>query len=396
MYTFLIKVLPPKLCTSMSLVCLCVGFLGLGLITWKVAGSAAHTVPAASAAHQQLRWLSAAGLWMPAVLVPMGVLWQSVSWVGIVRALRHAATVIAGTAAGDLALRMHLAGKDELGIMGNGFNAMMANIEATVTGIRSVANRLSQSSAGLATVSSSVATAADTATNQLEALAGTARATSGDVTAIADGARKIRTTAEEISASISAASQTASGAVANVDLAIDNVERLRASSVQIGEVVGTITSIAAQTNLLALNATIEAARAGETGRGFAIVAGEVKELAQATALATEKIARTIEGLQSDTDSATVTVSTIAEVIRSIAERQDSIAAAVEQQTSSIGSMVGGAAAVSAGSAEVTRTIGDVLENAANVRDASVATDAAVADLATEARRLTDLARALTT
>ncbi len=77
----------------------------------------------------------------------------------------------------------------------------------------------------------------------------------------------------------------------------ETVQKLGTSSQEIGDVIKVITSIAEQTNLLALNATIEAARAGEAGKGFAVVASEVKELAQETAKATEDIARRVEAIQ---------------------------------------------------------------------------------------------------
>ena len=91
-------------------------------------------------------------------------------------------------------------------------------------------------------------------------------------------------------------------ALANSSLAEEaaaRVDRLDAASEQIGEIVGTIEKIAQHTSLLAVNASIEAARAGEAGRGFAIVAGEVKGLADQTAVATRDIRVRIEGLQTE-------------------------------------------------------------------------------------------------
>ena len=99
-----------------------------------------------------------------------------------------------------------------------------------------------------------------------------------------------------------------------------------------------INGIAEQTNLLALNATIEAARAGEAGKGFAVVASEVKELAQETARATEDISQRVEAIQADTAGAVDAISQISTVIGEINDFQATIAAAVEEQTATTNEM----------------------------------------------------------
>lgn len=103
-------------------------------------------------------------------------------------------------------------------------------------------------------------------------------------------------------------------------------------TVEIGNVIKVISSIAQQTNLLALNATIEAARAGEAGKGFAVVANEVKELAKQTAKATDDITNRINAIQGDSKEAVNAINGISTVIEKLNSISVAIAAAVEEQT----------------------------------------------------------------
>lgn len=122
----------------------------------------------------------------------------------------------------------------------------------------------------------------------------------------------------------------------------------------IGKIVFVIENITEQIKLLALNATIEAARSGEAGRGFTVVADEVKELAQQTALAAHDIARQIGGIQERTGSVVSDIRNVADINSGFKDHTNLIAAAVEQQNAT--------------ASEITRIIVGVAENSGNVSD----------------------------
>ena len=156
---------------------------------------------------------------------------------------------------------------------------------------------------------------------------------------------------------------------------------------KIGDIIKLIRTIAEQTNLLALNATIEAARAGEAGRGFAVVASEVKSLAVQTAKATEAIAGQILAVQGSTASAVESIRRITQRMQEIQHFASGVAASIEQQSAATNNISSNVASA----AQATRTMAHILNDVAGAAtqthtsaevalDSSAAVEAAVADL----------------
>ena len=128
---------------------------------------------------------------------------------------------------------------------------------------------------------------------------------------------------------------------------------------KIGTIIQLIQAIASQTNLLALNATIEAARAGDAGRGFAIVASEVKSLATQTAQATEQIAGQIATIQSATGQSVQAIKQFGSTVKEMADIATAIAAAVEEQGAATGEIARNVEEAANGTTAVTQEIGQV-------------------------------------
>jgi methyl-accepting chemotaxis protein len=167
---------------------------------------------------------------------------------------------------------------------------------------------------------------------QSEALAGKTRGAKEDAVQLAAATEEFAMSSGDILRQVRDAAGLTEGATQAAHAAATSVDGLKASSAEIGKVIGLIATIAKQTNLLALNAKIEAARAGEAGRGFAVVADEVKALSSQTEKATVEIAQKVDILQQNAAQSIAALSQIAVAIDALRPVFDAVAVSVDEQS----------------------------------------------------------------
>jgi methyl-accepting chemotaxis protein len=223
---------------------------------------------------------------------------------------------------------------------------------------------------------------------------------SASVQSAAAASEQMVSSVNEIGRQVKESQQVATAAVRQADQTNARIAELSDSADRIGEVVKLISAVAAQTNLLALNATIEAARAGEAGRGFAIVASEVKALAAQTAKATEEIGKQIAQMQSATEHSVGSIREISGTIQTISQISSTIAASVEQQgavtqeiASNVQQAAQGASQVAGSIFEVSRGASDTGTAAGQVHGTALALLSQSSQLKTEVERFLASVRA---
>ncbi|WP_288376378.1 methyl-accepting chemotaxis protein [Pseudomonas sp. L7] len=300
--------------------------------------------------------------------------------------------------AGDLSARLAVTSEDEIGQLARSFNQMGNALATMVEHIRSASEQVSARSRSLAGLSSGACEGMEQQSGEITSMAGAVEefsATSMNIAENMAGTERMaqdnaqqtrigRSAMDQASVSLKQIAEALGGTATVMD-------SLGARSQEIGGIVGVITAIAEQTNLLALNAAIEAARAGEQGRGFAVVADEVRGLAARTRQATDEISGMIASIQQQTGHAISTLEQGNRLMQEGLERNDKVAEAlarIDEQSRAAGEQF---TAISTATQEQSSTANLLSRNLQSIAQANSEQHDVANELAATAKELEGLA-----
>ncbi len=321
----------------------------------------------------------------------------------IILPLGDAVAIAERVASGDLSRDISVVGKDEPALLLAALKGMQANLRATIQQIGSSSDQLASASEELHAVTEDsnrglhqqnaeieqAATAVNEMTAAVEEVARNAASTAAASKESDDEGRRGFAQVNEAIASI----RTLAGQVTQASV---QASELANQTRDISTVLDVIRGIAAQTNLLALNAAIEAARAGEAGRGFAVVADEVRSLAQRTQSSTEEIEVMIDNIQTGTQGTVGALLAGAEQAEQTLRSAASAGAALERITASISQINERNLIIASASEEQAQVAREVDRNLMNIRDLSMQTAAGANQTSASSQELSRLAIELST
>jgi methyl-accepting chemotaxis sensory transducer len=295
---------------------------------------------------------------------------------------------------GDLTQRLSIHGHDEIAQLGHAFNRFVEKLQHTIQRVAQVTTQVTSTASDMAQQTSEVAEKLQIHDNETEQVV-TA------VTEMSSAAQEVAQNTTQVADASTSATQDAKDAQAQVHDSITAVERLvermgqsskevdqlKEQSDKITSVLSVIGGIAEQTNLLALNAAIEAARAGEQGRGFAVVADEVRTLASRTQTSTHEIREMLDGLHVHVDSAVETIAasdqecqTMAKTSADIGERITSVSAAFSQVNDMTSQIASAASEQTTVTEDIHRNLISIRDIVASLLSSSEASSSAAAEL----------------
>ena len=303
--------------------------------------------------------------------------------------------------AGDLSARLNVSSHDEIGQLARSFNQMGEALSTMVSHIRKAAEEVNGRAQALSGLSGGAYEGMEQQSGEITSMAGAVEEFSATSLNIADNMGNTERMAQENAQQTRIGRNSmaqASSSLEHIATALNStatvINTLGQRSQEIGGIVGVITSIAEQTNLLALNAAIEAARAGEQGRGFAVVADEVRNLASRTRQATDEISGMIQSIQQETGNAISTMEQGNALMQEGLSRNADVASAlarIDEQSRSAGQQF---AAITTATQEQSSTATLLSSNLQSIALANSEQRQVVSNLAITAKELETLAAGL--
>ncbi len=362
----------------------------LNLLVTEIENFTAESIKQAE--HEEESAVRTLAILMAAALL-IGIITCIITVKSITTPLRKVVEVFSKISDGDLRIKdLEVKGTDELGVLTLSLNKMKSNLSAIIEQISGLSEHVASATTELSASSTQIVAGADTQSNQTNQVATAMEEMSATVIEVAknsQGASEASSETQQIAVQGGDVVRRAvDGMMAVADTVRESastVEALGKSSDEIGAIISVINDIADQTNLLALNAAIEAARAGEQGRGFAVVADEVRKLAEKTTKATKEIANMIKTIQNDTKGAMTSMhegtKQVEEGVQLASEAGESlqqIVSSVDRVTDMVRQIATAAEQQSATTEEISSNITNIAtvttENTDGVRQVSVATE----------------------